>query len=521
MTLINLKSSCIWCAVLTVVVALLSPVAEAFAASTEPIRNVAESTTQNPTETVNPIYYPIAVNAKKNEEGVTPETILRLFMERHTAMDYAASAELALRLIDMIPDRPEGYYNLACALTRLQRFDEALDVLQKSVELGWRDLVHMQLDPDLKPVCALPRFKESVAAVKAAREKEQIAPTAVRAQAWQTVAEELHGRVPEIMERYHVPGAAVALIREGELVWSSQFGIADRRTSVPLDADDRFRVRAPLHLLAIIAAGQQEQLGRMQFAKLLMDGAELDQSPARPINPPKQETADQVSSNGKGADSSDARRRRARCTEIRSPNYSSNSVFGFIRLAMEMATSQPFPEYCEESILKPLDMTQSAFTSSEPADNSLAIGHSKLGSPMNPPPQSDELMRGGAIYTTATDLAKLVKEMMRDGDAIDQIAADSSPRTQMDGANNVRVSSHAAISMVSAVSEQTPRGLGLALDVRKTNYGTRVQVADVASGIGCLMRWYPESQCGVIVLFNSETGFDAAERIAHLAIGGE
>ena len=35
------------------------------------------------------------------------------------------------------------------------------------------------------------------------------------------------------------------------------------------------------------------------------------------------------------------------------------------------------------------------------------------------------------------------------------------------------------------------------------------------------MRWYPESGLGIVILYNSATGADAAERIAHIALGGE
>jgi len=76
-------------------------------------------------------------------------------------------------------------------------------------------------------------------------------------------------------------------------------------------------------------------------------------------------------------------------------------------------------------------------------------------------------------------------------------------------------------SLVSKVNDEVPRGLGLALDVRKTEHGTRLQVADVVSGTGCLMRWYPENKSGIVVLYNSETGRQAAECIALIALGGE
>jgi len=38
----------------------------------------------------------------------------------------------------------------------------------------------------------------------------------------------LDERVPELMQRYDIPGVAIALIEEGEFAWSGAYGYADR-----------------------------------------------------------------------------------------------------------------------------------------------------------------------------------------------------------------------------------------------------------------------------------------------------
>ena len=50
--------------------------------------------------------------------------------------------------------------------------------------------------------------------------------------------------------------------------------------------------------------------------------------------------------------------------------------------------------------------------------------------------------------------------------------------------------------------------------------GIRLQVKGERNGQGCLMRWYPGQRVGVVVLYNAAGGAAAAERIAHLALGG-
>ena len=49
-------------------------------------------------------------------------------------------------------------YNRACAFARLGLYDQALDTLQTSIDLGYRDLRHMSQDEDLELLREHPRF---------------------------------------------------------------------------------------------------------------------------------------------------------------------------------------------------------------------------------------------------------------------------------------------------------------------------------------------------------------------------
>jgi CubicO group peptidase (beta-lactamase class C family) len=310
------------------------------------------------------------------------------------------------------------------------------------------------------------------------------------------------------------------LIRDGEVVWSSAFGVRDRREpQTPLTLNDRFRVRAPMHVLALLAGQQQQELGHTQLAKLLQQGAELDEAACR-------------------ASARDGRGHGDRRTDSRAANvgmdlplgagsrtppnpqrlYGKNTTFGFLRLSVEMASGESFSAYCAKQIFSPLNMIDTAFTAPAADDSKVhvAFGHSRLGSPMQPHPASDESAPGGSVFTTADDLAILVKTLMAPGSqhassaepvAVEQPKIINNPTSMLD--------------LVAQVDGTYPSGLGLALEVRNTPSGSLAQVDDVASGTGCLLRWYPAMRCGVVVLYNSATGQEAAQRIAHVALGGE
>jgi len=53
------------------------------------------------------------------------------------------------RLVRLQPANATAHYNLACSLALSQRRGEALRVLRRAVQLGYRDLLWMQQDPDL------------------------------------------------------------------------------------------------------------------------------------------------------------------------------------------------------------------------------------------------------------------------------------------------------------------------------------------------------------------------------------
>ncbi len=481
--------------------ALLIAAAPLAAAPTAPVRSEQPHGTINPPQTTNPIYYPISTAATAGAETVAPEVLLRRFMERHTAMDYPAAVELAMRLVAAAPDRPEGHYNLACALSKLHRLDEAASALDQAIVCGWRDLAHLTLDPDLANLRRTESYTRAVAKLKGAIESERIVPAPVRNDPWLNIVKDLTSQTPALLNRYHVPGATMALVHDGEIVWTSSFGVRDRRQTAPLKDDDQFRLRAPMHLLAVLGCQRQEDQGKTQLAQLLLDGAQLDQGSdrgARRSDPDRDRTVATVGMRDA------ARRPKAPAA------HSSSSVYGYLRLAIELAAQRSFSAYCCQEILEPMKMMQTGFSpAAAPVDAAesatsdpigLVIGHSLLGSPMQPDPASDDLAPGHRLYSTAQDLARLIASAM----AVDD-----------------NTFAHRALEAVKKVDGAVPGGLRLAIDFKRVEGETRVQVSDTSAGMGCLMRWYPASRDGIVILYNSATGADAADRIAHIALGGE
>lgn len=67
--------------------------------------------------------------------------------------------EVDRRLVRLAPDNSTVHYNLACSLCLLDRPLEALDALERSVELGYDDAGHLLADEDLQILREDPRFR--------------------------------------------------------------------------------------------------------------------------------------------------------------------------------------------------------------------------------------------------------------------------------------------------------------------------------------------------------------------------
>jgi tetratricopeptide (TPR) repeat protein len=75
----------------------------------------------------------------------------------------AASLEIALAIR---PDSAELWYNLACARARQGRAEKALEALQRAYDKGFRNLEHVEEDPDLENLREDPDFERVLAQLR-------------------------------------------------------------------------------------------------------------------------------------------------------------------------------------------------------------------------------------------------------------------------------------------------------------------------------------------------------------------
>jgi tetratricopeptide (TPR) repeat protein len=95
------------------------------------------------------------------ERGLRPENLDALFELGHTYTHlgrYEDGLEVDQTLARLMPTNPTVHYNLACSLSLLERIEEALSTMEKSVELGLDDFDLVKDDSDLDNLRSEPRF---------------------------------------------------------------------------------------------------------------------------------------------------------------------------------------------------------------------------------------------------------------------------------------------------------------------------------------------------------------------------
>ncbi len=75
------------------------------------------------------------------------------------------------KLVSLLPESPTAHYNLACSLALKKRESDAIKTLQKAVDLGYKDALWMNDDPDLTLIKGHPSFAKIISELK---EKYQI-----------------------------------------------------------------------------------------------------------------------------------------------------------------------------------------------------------------------------------------------------------------------------------------------------------------------------------------------------------
>lgn len=270
--------------------------------------------------------------------------------------------------------------------------------------------------------------------------------------------------VPAGMAKYNIPGAVVAVVADGELVYTKGYGYADIETEAPVNPDETlFHVGSITKLFTWTCVMQQVEKGTIDLDAdvntYLKDFSLPEVYPGKPI------TMRHLMTHSAGfeetevhfavAEPADLYSFRTYCKEnipalVYPPGtVTSYSNYGTTLAAviLEDVTGVPYGEYVQENIFTPLGMTDTlvSYSASPEKDAETASGYHYAGGANTAVPDTVFVIGpAGTISSTATDMAKFVGMHMEEGtlNSAQVLAADTARLMHAPAfANDPRVSS--------------------------------------------------------------------------------
>ena len=241
----------------------------------------------------------------------------------------------------------------------------------------------------------------------------------------------------EIMERYHVPGVSVAVIKDFKVDWAKAWGLADAETKAAADTTTMFQAASmskPVAAMASLRAVQEGKFRLDQDINTVLKSWKLPPSPfmkESPVTP--RELMSHTSGTGDGfgfpgyapgaplptlpqildgLPPSNVGKVRLERPPMTAYKYSGGAVT-IEQLALMDVIGKPFPEIMREMVLDPIGMTNSTYEQPLPPerDKHAARAHDGEGHEMGPKWHVYPEMAAAGLWTTPTDLAKLLIEV--------------------------------------------------------------------------------------------------------------
>jgi CubicO group peptidase (beta-lactamase class C family) len=240
----------------------------------------------------------------------------------------------------------------------------------------------------------------------------------------------LEGIVPQQLALNDVAGATVAVVKDGKLLFSKGYGYSDVEKKQPVLADKTlFRPGSISKLFTWTAVMQLHEQGKLDLDTDINKYLDfkIPEAFGKPItlkhiltHTPgfEEQIKDLFTTNQEGPNLGEyvknhiPRRIFAPGTTPAYSNYGT-AVAGYI---VERISGQPFSEYIEEHIFKPLEMNNSTFV--QPLPKNLASQMSKGYSVGSDEPKTFEIVNAfpaGSLSSTADDMARFMIAHLQNG----------------------------------------------------------------------------------------------------------
>lgn len=191
------------------------------------------------------------------------------------------------------------------------------------------------------------------------------------------IAADLQRFIPEYLRQERIPGASVALVRDGEVVWTEGFGLANTLTRKRVTADTVFEVASNSKVVTAYIALRLVDQGLLSLDEPLnsyLSESWLPPSPYRDAI-----TLRHVLSHTSGL-GHNTKSRESRFAPGEGHAYSAIG-FTYLQAVLEEVTGRPLEDLAQELVFAPLGMPDSSFTSRPGIAPRTANGHLRALAP--------------------------------------------------------------------------------------------------------------------------------------------
>jgi CubicO group peptidase (beta-lactamase class C family) len=243
----------------------------------------------------------------------------------------------------------------------------------------------------------------------------------------------------QVMERFHVPGVSVAVIKDFEIHWARGYGVADVESGSRVETNTIFQAASISKPVAAMAAVRAAQDGRFSLdadINTILKSWKLPESEFtrdHPVTPRALMSHTSGLGDGFGFPGYHPSAPRPTIVEIldgskpsnvgpvwmeRPPfvamKYSGGGVT-LMQLAMMDVTGMPFAEMMQTVVLGPIGMTDSAYEQplSAARDRHAARAHSGSGRAMDTRWHVYPELAAAGLWTTAGDLARFAIDVQK------------------------------------------------------------------------------------------------------------
>jgi CubicO group peptidase (beta-lactamase class C family) len=243
----------------------------------------------------------------------------------------------------------------------------------------------------------------------------------------------------QVMERFHVPGVSVAVIKDFDIHWAAGYGVADVESGSRVDTDTIFQAASISKPVAAMAAVRAAQDGRFSLdadINTILKSWKLPESEftrGHPVTPRALMSHTSGLGDGFGFPGYHPSAPRPSIVEILNGSKPSNvgpvlmerppfvamkySGGGatLMQLAMMDVTDLPFTEMMQKVVLGPIGMTDSAYEQplSAERDRRASRAHNGGGRAMDAKWHVYPELAAAGLWTSARDLARFAIEVQK------------------------------------------------------------------------------------------------------------